>query len=243
MTMPTKEASSSLAFFVILWYDILSMFWKNKNFKALGKFFLLIFALCFILLNFPYVVYYSERASMSLNYRVILAKLAMPDFAKQEKLAWIWEVKAQEISGNIFIDKIGVKAPLVFADNQVKMTDSQLRELLDRGALFYDGSVLPGKIGKTIILGHSAPAGWPEIKHDNVFSDISKLKNSEKIIIEINNKEYVYAVFDQFIVDRGGDLPEYTDLTKSENVLLLVSCWPPGKRAKRIVLAAQFIKL
>ena len=202
---------------------------------------MVIFALVFVLLNYPFVVYYSERASMSLNYRVILAKLAMPDFSKQEKLAWIWEVKAQEMSGNIFIDKIGVKAPLVFAENQAEMPDSQLRELLDRGALFYDESVLPGKAGKTIILGHSAPAGWPKIKHDTIFSDIGKLKAGDKITVEIHNKQYVYAVFDQIIVDRGEDLPEYTDLTKSGNVLLLVSCWPPGKRAKRIVLAATLI--
>ena len=109
---------------------------------------------------------------------------------------------------------------------------------LNAGVVYYPGSVYPGQIGQIVILGHSAPAGWPKIKHDWVFSDLNNLSAGDIILIDLNNKQYKYIVKQKTIIGKGADIPEY-GFTK--NVLTLVSCWPPGKDYQRIAVQAELV--
>jgi LPXTG-site transpeptidase (sortase) family protein len=129
----------------------------------------------------------------------------------------------------IEIPKIGISVPIIFSqstDESVLMTD------LDKGVIFYPGSVLPGQDGQTIILGHSAPVGWPHIKHDWVFSDLENLAPGDKVLIDLENKQYTYIVTGKAIINKGADVPATKGLT-------LVSCWPPGKDYKRIAITTE----
>jgi hypothetical protein len=42
----------------------------------------------------------------------------------------------------------------------------------------------------------------------------------------------------KIFLDRGEELPK-EDLTNATNVVLLVSCWPPGKDLRRIAIIAE----
>jgi len=135
------------------------------------------------------------------------------------------------------IPKISISVPIIFADSTNK--DSLAKDL-DLGVVYYPGSVYPGQTGQIIILGHSAPPGWPTIKHDWVFTDLQKLTAGDTISIDLNNKQYTYVVKQKTIIKRGADVPA-DSAAISSNVLTLISCWPPGKDYQRITVEAELV--
>lgn len=143
------------------------------------------------------------------------------------------EKTADVVEGNsIEIPKIGITAPLVFI-NSVEEAHSAL----DRGVVHYPTSVLPGANGQTIILGHSAPEGWPKIKYDWVFSHLNNLVEGDEFSIYYQGKKLTYSVVKKVFLERGEEIPE-NGLTKENNVVILISCWPPGKDLRRIAVEA-----
>ncbi|MCL5010661.1 MAG: sortase [Patescibacteria group bacterium] len=145
------------------------------------------------------------------------------DFAKQNYQA-----------GNDFISipKIGARSPILITSQN---SNSVFLNLLKKGVLLYPLSVLPGKRGVTVILGHSAPPKWPG-QVDRIFNRLKDLEAGDSVLVHFNGKDYNYEVKRTYFVDRGGEL---SALTFDKNVLLLVSCWPPGKNIKRIVVEAE----
>jgi LPXTG-site transpeptidase (sortase) family protein len=135
------------------------------------------------------------------------------------------------------IPKINITVPIIFA----KSTDkASLMKDLNLGATYYPGSVYPGEVGQIVILGHSAPPGWPTIKHDWIFSNIEKLEIGDSVMIDLNNRQYTYIVKQKKIIQRGADIP-HDNLNANNNILTLISCWPPGKDYQRITVEAELV--
>ncbi len=141
------------------------------------------------------------------------------------------ETYYQEVD-SINIPLINISAPIVESKGS---SDRDFAEALDRGVVHFPESAIPGEIGTAILLGHSAPAGWPKINYDWVFSEIEKLNEGDKIEIYFNKRKYIYKVKEKIFLEIGEDLPSYAS-DKSEIVLL--SCWPPGRNIKRIGVRA-----
>ena len=137
------------------------------------------------------------------------------------------------------IPKISISVPIIFATSTDK---NALAKNLDQGVVYYPGSVYPGQTGQIIILGHSAPPGWPTVKHDWVFTDLEKLAVGDTISIDLNNKQYTYVVKQKTIIKRGAEVPQ-DNLDANSNVLTLISCWPPGKDYQRIAVQAVLTSL
>ena len=206
--------------------------------KKLSKYFLILFIISLILFNW-------NRFGVIFNYRVIsnyftncfekvFSKSKPVEKELEDNGIFLEEEVIKE--GTLSIPSINISAPIVFFDEPQE--DALLHEALDQGVVHFPESVLPGKIGQTIILGHSAPLGWPKINYDWVFSEIGDLKEGEEIIINFNNKEYLYQVKDKVILDKGEEIPlKY--YSSSKNVLILLSCWPPGQDYKRIVVMSE----
>lgn len=133
------------------------------------------------------------------------------------------------------IPKISISVPIIFSASAEK---DSLEEDLDSGVVYYPGSVYPGQVGQIVILGHSAPLGWPKVKYDWVFSDLDKLIAGDRILVDLNNKQYTYIVKQKTIIQRGADVP-MGSADGSNNVLTLISCWPPGKDYQRIAVTAE----
>ena len=141
-----------------------------------------------------------------------------------------------EIQKNILeIPRIEVSVPLIFVKNE-----RDVDKALYQGAVHFPGSALPGEKGQTVILGHSAPPDWPKIKYDWIFSRIGDLAQGDEILLSFEGQKYVFVVVGKTILKRGEEIPQ-SDLTNSENVLVLISCWPPGKDYKRIAVMAEAI--
>jgi LPXTG-site transpeptidase (sortase) family protein len=136
----------------------------------------------------------------------------------------------------ITIPKINITAPIITAQ-----TDNAdvIHGLLDSGVVLYPGSTPFGLTGQTVLLGHSAPTGWPKIKYDWVFSKISELKEGDMVVITYNYETRYYTVVSSRVVTPQEGVPEST---VSGNSLMLVTCWPPGKDLKRFTVEATIIK-
>lgn len=148
-----------------------------------------------------------------------------------DAVAGVKPAQTNQIS-NLEIPALNLNLPIVFASSTV---EADLMKDLDKGVVFYPGSVYPGQVGQMIILGHSAPPGWPHIKHDWAFSDLQKLQDGDRLMVDVNNQQYTYVVKKTSIIKRGADIPQDT---LNNNVLTLVSCWPPGKDYQRIAVEA-----
>jgi LPXTG-site transpeptidase (sortase) family protein len=110
-----------------------------------------------------------------------------------------------------------------------------LHSLLDEGVVLYPGSAAFGAPGQTVLLGHSAPADWPNIKHDTAFSNIYELAAGDKITVFYDHKTYNYSVVKNEIISKGGDL---SGPKLAGNSLVLVTCWPPGRNQMRVAVEA-----
>lgn len=191
------------------------------------------------------LVFNWEKVSFLFNYEVISHFLTKPfkTIAKnkgEEKVIFKPQVLEEEKkcektekADSIEISALNVLAPLVFVENE-----KEVRRGLNLGVVHFPGSGLPGEEDTIILEGHSAPPGWPKIKYDWVFSNLSQLNVGDKIILNFENCKFHYKVKEGKILKRGEDIPKEWQEKDGEK-LILISCWPPGKDIKRIAILAE----
>jgi LPXTG-site transpeptidase (sortase) family protein len=136
----------------------------------------------------------------------------------------------------IVIGKIDARVPIVTATTT---NNAKLHALLDQGAVLYPTSAGFGNVGQTVLLGHSAPANWPNIKHDTAFSRTNELVKGDQIEISYRGRTYIYTVTRAQIIPKGGDL---AGETPDKSWLVLVTCWPPGRDLQRSAVEAVLVR-
>jgi len=202
---------------------------KMEEIRQLWKPFLIIFFISFLILNW-------NNISWIFNYRVIsqtIANFFQKDNSLKSGVSETIEFEYSEKENSLEIPKVEVSAPLIFVEDI-----DEVHKTLDKGVVHFPDSVLPGEKGQTIILGHSAPPNWPDINYDNVFSRLNELEGEDEIFVYFNHQKYNYSVIKKIFLERGEEIPENT-LTNSDNMLILISCWPPGKDIRRIAVEAK----
>lgn len=211
----------------------------NQKQKELIKVYIVIFAVIFSIINWDRVSWlFNYRAMSGLVQDVLYPQqngkvMNQSDVIPNSNLPSPAQKNFYNRENYLEIPAIGITAPVV----RGRTTDIRgVKEELDKGVVYYPGSVEPGKNGHIIMLGHSAPANWPKIKYDWVFSNINNLKNGDTIALYFDNARYTYRVFNKEFIHKGQDLSvgEVTD----KNVITLISCWPPGKDQDRIAVSA-----
>jgi LPXTG-site transpeptidase (sortase) family protein len=217
----------------------------KKQFKKVAKIVLFVYAASFFIINW-------DDISWIFNYREVTGLVGdffnpypsvdaapdssfYPNHSQTQAVAQTIKTNYTDKQKILEIPKISIEAPIVFSTQ----TDNALvKKDLNSGVVFYPGSVYPGQAGQIIILGHSAPQGWPKIKYDWIFSDIGKLTAGDTIYIDLDNKQYKYIVKEKKIVEKGADVT-IENTNSNNNILTLISCWPPGKDYQRIAVYAE----
>jgi len=200
-----------------------------EEIRQLWKPFLIIFFISFLILNW-------NNISWIFNYRVIsqtIANFFQKDNSLKSGVSETIEFEYSEKENSLEIPKVEVSAPLIFVEDI-----DEVHKTLDKGVVHFPDSVLPGEKGQTIILGHSAPPNWPDINYDNVFSRLNELEGEDEIFVYFNHQKYNYSVIKKILLERGEEISE-DSLTNSDNMLILISCWPPGKDIRRIAVEAK----
>lgn len=225
------------------------MYKINRKQKSLIKIYIALFIVMFFVINW-------DTVSWVFNYRVMSGLIGgffspypesallasatgialepqLPSPAPEIKKAYPYSPKANSIE----ITTIDIEAPIVIGQTTDIKT---ITKDLDRGVVYYPGSVLPGENGHIILLGHSAPPNWPKIKYDWVFSKVNDLNPGDEVSVHFNNTKYTYRVTEKAIIQPGDNVVP-KGLTGKNNILTIISCWPPGKDYKRIAVQAELI--
>ncbi|OGZ66006.1 MAG: hypothetical protein A3C50_03215 [Candidatus Staskawiczbacteria bacterium RIFCSPHIGHO2_02_FULL_43_16] len=219
----------------------------NQKQKELIKIYLVLFLLIFTVMNWGTVSWmFNYRAVFGLVHdffnpyedsRLLVSASTLKLPPKQAAVLVqgqkTYPYSAKENS--IEIPSLNIVAPVVIGEStQV----AALERNLDKGVVYYPGSVLPGEAGQIAVLGHSAPPNWPKIKYDWVFTHINDLSPGDLVILHFNNRQYTYKMTEKSIVKKGQEVGA-NGLTGKNNILTLVSCWPPGKDYQRIAVYAE----
>jgi sortase A len=115
-------------------------------------------------------------------------------------------------------------------------------EDLSQYLILYPGTALPGKIGNTVVFGHSIlPQFFDPKNYLSMFSTIYKLKPGDEIYANYDGATYTYRVSDMFEV-KPTEL-DVLDQTENGAFISLVTCSPPGDpfKPKRLVVRAKLI--
>jgi LPXTG-site transpeptidase (sortase) family protein len=120
----------------------------------------------------------------------------------------------------IVIPRLGIDLPVHIA----KIVFDTWEVHMD-GASFGEGSILPGKVGNTIIFSHAMPF---------LFGDLPKIQKNDYIHVFTDNDWYVYKVYKTEEVE-----PTQTDVLDSHSIpeLTLYTCVGPNYSLRFIVKA------
>lgn len=204
-----------------------------KDFRKIWKYFILIFLINFLIINWG-------RISWIFNYKAISAFFSgvYQGFDKENFIEENFIKESPRQVGNIIeIPKIQVIAPLIFVREE-----NEVSRALKSGVVHWPKSVLPGEVGQTILLGHSAPLNYPKVNYQWVFSQLNDLESNDEIFLYFSSKKYKYLVRKKIFLNKGENLPQFeNDNKKKSNVLILISCWPPGKDIRRIAIIGEMV--
>lgn len=106
----------------------------------------------------------------------------------------------------------------------------------------YPGTQVPGKIGNSVIFGHSIlPYFFNPKDYLSIFSTLPKLKRGDEVYVNYDGISYKYEVESMFEVK-----PENIQILAQDTAnsyLSLVTCTPPGHplKPKRLIVRARLI--
>lgn len=199
----------------------------KETIRNFGLPFLFLFLFGFFLLNWEEIGWVFNFRALKRTGEEIVGQL--PPFSKGEP-----QYEYIEGDNQIEIPRLELQAPII---SLVEKDKESLEEALDRGVIHYPGSALPGEEGIVILMGHSAPPGWPDIKYDRVFSEIIGLEEGDKIMVSFNHFLYPYQVIEKHIFSQEEE-ENFLAQEKGQKWLVLSTCYPPGKNLQRLVVVA-----
>jgi len=109
----------------------------------------------------------------------------------------------------------------------------------------YKGSALPGQPGNAFIYGHSVlPWFFNPNNYRTIFSTLDGLKDGDEFVINFNNRELKYKVESKTILDpsKVDPLTEFKPRYLNESTVTLMTCYPAGTRAKRLLVNAVLVE-
>jgi sortase A len=113
---------------------------------------------------------------------------------------------------------------------------------LSENLIQYAGTTVPGKIGNSVIFGHSIlPTYYDPTNYLAIFSTLPTLEEGDEIYIDYDGIFYEYRVENMFEVK-----PEDIQIMEQNSnmpYLTLVTCTPPGHplKPKRLVVRAKLV--
>src|SRR3990170_6909882 len=113
-------------------------------------------------------------------------------------------------------------------------------EDLAKSLIHYPGTALPGKVGNSVIFGHSAlPLFFSPTNYKTIFSTLPKLQKGDEIIVNYDGITYKYVVETKFEV-----LPKDIQVLEQNSdgyYISLITCVPPGdpRKPRRLVVRAR----
>lgn len=142
------------------------------------------------------------------------------------------------ISYTLVIDKLKINAPIAL--NIDGNNKEAYMKALESGVAHLKKTAFPGEAGNSVIFGHSSYYIFKPGNFKSVFTKLDQLNIGDIISISSNNKKINYSVTEKKIVN---PLDVYVvNQDKNEQILTLITCWPPKTIDKRYIVTAQLVK-
>ena len=193
--------------------------WIIDSLKTLA-FFIIIFTLSFVALNFPAIFIKSKY------------------FVQVEQGGKTWAadpLTAQMLSkdNNLYIPKIAIDVPVSW-----NVSDANTLPALENGVAHYLGTALPGQPGNVFISGHSSFYWWNKGSFKEIFALLDKMQIGDNIYISYHGALYTYRVIDKKTV-KPSDMSVLNQT--NTKTLSLMTCVPVGTNLNRLIVTAQQI--
>jgi len=198
------------------------------------------FTAAFFLLNIKFV---EKNVQYIVAPGTIVARDSLGDAIRLLPLSEAVKDKPLPDTATLVIDKIGVKAPIVF---NVPPDNDSIYARLEDGVVHYSTTSKPGLPGASVILGHSSSYPWYKGDYGAVFALLGKLDVGDKFYVQYSDdRTFVFqmtkaVIFNPFATDD-------TQLAALENdsgsSVILISCYPVGTNYKRIAVQAELVQM
>ena len=162
-------------------------------------------------------------------------KFSNKDYKKASN--WFEGAQTEFVSNNVeyftlSIPKLGIEGATVAIGG----------EDLSQSLIQFPGTSLPGKIGNSVIFGHSIlPQYYDPKNYLAIFSTLPTLKDGDEVYVDYDGITYKYVVEDMFEV-RPTDI-QILEQSRSDSYLTLVTCTPPGHplKPRRLIVRAKLV--
>lgn len=139
---------------------------------------------------------------------------------------------------SIIIPKLNANSRIIKGVDPFNSAEYQ--EKLTQGVAHAKGSSLPSNLrGNTFLFAHSSQDFFIASQYNSVFYLINKLESGDKIYIVYNETVYEYEVTESKIVNPNE--VAYITNESNEKILTLMTCWPAGTDAQRLLVFAKAI--
>lgn len=139
---------------------------------------------------------------------------------------------------SIIIPKLNANSKVIKGVDPFNSVEYQ--EKLTQGVAHAKGSSLPSNLrGNTFLFAHSSQDFFIASQYNSVFYLISKLEAGDKIYLVYNESVYEYEVTESKIVNPSE--VSYINNDSNEKILTLMTCWPAGTDAQRLLVFAKAI--
>ena len=135
------------------------------------------------------------------------------------------------------VPKISVSVPVAVPPSDSK---EDILASLEEGVGLYPGSVQPGALGRTVLLGHSSRASWYRGEYATVFALLHKLGVGDTFTINAGGKKYRYEIVAQRTLSPA-DTNALFLTAPAESEAVLVTCYPVGSASQRTVIQARLV--
>ncbi len=142
-----------------------------------------------------------------------------------------------DLASNTGISEYRLSIPsLKIQDAVVRLNETDL----SRSLIQYGNTALPGKVGNTVILGHSSlPQFFNPKNYKTIFSVLPQIKLGDVVVVEVDQTRYVYQVIDKYEVKPTE--VSVLDQDYDQEMMTLITCTPPGTYLRRLIVQAKLI--
>jgi LPXTG-site transpeptidase (sortase) family protein len=137
----------------------------------------------------------------------------------------------------VVIPKINVEIPAIYDVNTIN--DDAIEAGLERGAVHYADTALPGQNGNVVIVGHSSGNVFNSGKYKFAFSLLRAMEKGDTFYLQKDGKRYTYQVYDKKVV-KPTDV-SVLGLSDKTATATLITCDPPGTSTNRLVIVGEQI--
>jgi sortase A len=153
-----------------------------------------------------------------------------PNISETQKTAIL-----KDSSDTLRISSLEVEAPIVYSD---EVSENGIQLDLQGGVVHLASTAMPGEAGNVYIVGHSSNFKNAPGSFNTIFATLPNIKVGDEIIIDHNQKQYTYVVYETRIV-LPTELWVMSQETDNQKLLTLQTSYPVGTADKRFIAIAK----